>query len=154
MSYIDVITLETAKTYLGIDDTARDSEITRMINSACSYIEKYTNLILSDKDQTYYFDDNNCVRVYDFPINSLTSPLNAVRTRRGSYSFYSTSTPSITELVLNVGYSSALDVPSEIIDAGLQIIAVWFFSSEKRNDTSIIPMNIKQILDQYKRFLL
>lgn len=154
MSYIDVITLETAKTYLGIDDTARDSEITRMINSACSYMENYTNLILSEKEQTYYFDDNKCVRVYDFPINSLTSPLNAVRTRRGSYSFYSTSTSEATELVLNVGYTNASDVPSEIIEAGLQIISVWFFSSEKRNDTSIIPINIKQILDQHKRFFL
>lgn len=154
MAYIDVITLEDAKTYLGIDDTARDAEVTRMINSACSYMEKYTNLILVDKERTYYFDDSNCVRVYDFPINSVTSPADAVRTRRGTYSFYSTSTSTATELVLNVGYTTPSDVPSEIIEAGLQIIAVWFYSSEKRNDTSIIPMNIKQILDQHKRFLL
>lgn len=154
MVYIDVIPLETAKTYLGIDDTARDVEITRMINSACGYIEKYTNVLLVDREQTYYFDDNNCVRVYDFPINSLTSPVNAVRTRRGTYSFYSTSTSSATELVLNVGYSVVADVPSDIVEAALEIIAVWFFSSEKRNDTSLIPMSIKQVLDLHKRFLL
>lgn len=154
MVYIDVIPLETAKTYLGIDDTARDVEITRMINSACGYIEKYTNVLLVDREQTYYFDDNNCVRVYDFPINSLTSPVNAVRTRRGTYSFYSTSTSSVTELVLNVGYSVVADVPSDIVEAALEIIAVWFFSSEKRNDTSLIPMSIKQVLDLHKRFLL
>jgi hypothetical protein len=154
MVYIDVIPLETAKTYLGIDDTARDVEITRMINSACVYIEKYTNVLLADREQTYYFDDNNCVRVYDFPINSLTSPANAVRTRRGTYSFYSTSTSSATELVLNVGYSVVADVPSDIVEAALEIIAVWFFSSEKRNDTSLIPMSIKQVLDLHKRFLL
>ena len=154
MVYIDVIPLETAKTYLGIDDTARDVEITRMINSACGYIEKYTNVLLVDREQTYYFDDNNCVRVYDFPINSLTSPVNAVRTRRGTYSFYSTSTSSATELVLNVGYSVVADVPSDIVEAALEIIGVWFFSSEKRNDTSLIPMSIKQVLDLHKRFLL
>jgi hypothetical protein len=154
MVYIDVIPLETAKTYLGIDDTARDVEITRMINSACGYIEKYTNVLLVDREQTYYFDDNNCVRVYDFPINSLTSPANAVRTRRGTYSFYSTSTSSATELVLNVGYSVVADVPSDIVEAALEIIGAWFFSSEKRNETSLIPMSIKQVLDLHKRFLL
>ena len=154
MAYIDVVTLEATKTYLGIDDTSRDTEIVRMINSACTYIEKYTNVILAAKAVTYYFDDNNCVRVYDFPINSLTSPTNAVRTRRGTYSFYSTSTSSATELILNVGYAVATDVPSDLIEAALEMIKVWFFSSESRAQTNLVPMNIKQVLDLHKRFLL
>ena len=47
MSYLSVITLERAKNYLRVDldfDTD-DAEITAMINGACSYIEKKTNLI-------------------------------------------------------------------------------------------------------------
>ena len=154
MAYIDVITLQTAKDYLGVDDTARDPEITRMINSACLYIENYTRVIIAARAETYYFDNNGCVRVYDFPINSLTSPANAVRTRRGTYSFYSTPTTSETELVLNIGYVTPSDVPSTIVDAALQIIGVWFYGSEKQNNTGVMPMNINQLLDQHKRFLL
>jgi len=47
MSYLSVISLERAKNYLRIDTTLTDddAEITAMINGACSYIEKRTNLI-------------------------------------------------------------------------------------------------------------
>lgn len=154
MSYITVITLAEAKTYLGVDDTARNDEITRMINSACSYVEKYTNVLLFDREQTYYFNQETCVRVYDFPINSLVSPVDAERTRRSTYSFYSRATADVEELVLNVGYADPANVPSELKEAALEIIAVWFYSSDKRNDTSLIPMSIKQSLDINKRFLI
>ena len=57
-SYLDVISLETAKLYLKIDEgqTETDNEITGMINSALSYIEKRTNHIFKTRDKLYYKD--------------------------------------------------------------------------------------------------
>ena len=47
MSYITVITLAEAKNYLRVDPTLTgdDSAITRMIESALKFIERYTNII-------------------------------------------------------------------------------------------------------------
>ena len=57
-NYTDVISLEEAKLYLKIDagQDATDNEITGMINSALSYIEKRTNHIFKTKEKVYYKD--------------------------------------------------------------------------------------------------
>ena len=73
MAYIDVISLERAKNYLRIDTTLTDddAEITAMINGACSYIEKRTNLIFYPRNKVY---KGSCqVKVYDYPINSIVT---------------------------------------------------------------------------------
>lgn len=144
MAYIDVIPLEIVKDYLGIDDTARDTEITRMITSACLYIEKYTNIILVEQEKTY-IDSNGCIRVYDYPINTISD----VSTVKATYTLY-----EVESIDLSVGYEVATDVPSDIVDAGLQIIDNWFYSSETRTNPNILPMGAKMILDQYKRFII
>ena len=72
MSYLDVITLQQAKDYLRVDSEDSDAEITRMIKSALSLMEKQTNIILYDRNKTYIYH-NGVVRVYDYPINSTTS---------------------------------------------------------------------------------
>ena len=71
MAYLDIIPLSDAKVYLRIDDdlTEDDNQITRMINASLSYIERYTNVILYDRDKEYRLI-NGCVRVYDYPVNS------------------------------------------------------------------------------------
>ena len=76
MAYIDIIPLADAKVYLRIDDTLTedDAQITRMISAALSYVENYTNHILVSADKTYRMV-NGFVRVYDYPINSVVSPL-------------------------------------------------------------------------------
>lgn len=144
MAYIDVIPLEIVKDYLGIDDTSRDREITRMIDSACRYIEKYTNVMLVEREKDY-FNTNGCIRVYDYPINT-ESELQEVKS---TYSLYSTD--SIT---LSVGYELATEVPSDLVDAGLQIIDNWFYASENRTNANVLPMGAKMILDLHKRFII
>lgn len=144
MAYIDVIPLEIAKDYLGVDDTARDAEITRMIKSACIYIERYTNVILVEKEQTYT-SSNGCVRVYDYPINTVSD----LSTIKSTYTLYDTDS-----IDLSVGYELATDVPSDLVDAGLQIIKGWFYDSEKRTNTASLPMDAKMILNLYRRFIV
>ena len=59
MAYIDIIPLADAKVYLRIDDTLTedDAQITRMINGALSYVERYTSHILYARDKEYRFID-------------------------------------------------------------------------------------------------
>ncbi len=144
MAYIDVIPLEIVKDYLGIDDTSRDREITRMIDSACRYIEKYTNVMLIEREKDY-FNTNGCIYVYDYPINTESD----LQTRKSTYSVY-----DAKEITLSVGYELATDVPSDLVDAGLQIIDSWFYAGEKETTTSKIPQGAIMILDLYKRFIV
>ena len=76
MAYTDIITLADAKTYLRIDDTLTedDAQITRMIKASLSQVERITNHILFARAKSYIVEDYS-VNVYDYPINSLTTPI-------------------------------------------------------------------------------
>ena len=155
MSYLDVITLAQAKTYLRIDDTQNetDAEITQMIKSALSYLEKKTNHIFYARDISYYLN-KGCIRVYDYPINlkdSLLLPDDLEEENRSLYSIFTTSSSS---LVLNVGYKLTTLVPPELIDAALQMIKVWYYEAEKQANTTLIPESVKEVIEVNKRFIL
>lgn len=156
MNYLDIISLGEAKNHLRVDDdlTADDAAISRMIQSALVYIESWTNLLLIDRAKTYKLVDG-FVRVFDYPINSITSPDEddmtiEVRNLHTSYS-YGIET---TDLVLNVGYSDLDDIPTGLIDVGLELIDLFYYSKETGKNTSdISPMSI-DILNRHKRFFL
>ena len=76
MAYIDVISLASAKLYLRVDDTLTedDAQITNMISSALKYVENYTQILVYDRAKTYRMI-NGFVKVYDYPINSIITPL-------------------------------------------------------------------------------
>ena len=78
MSYINIIPLQDARVYLRIDYTlTQDNEaITRMKNDSLAKVEQMTNVNLIAKSKEYIFDDLKAT-VYDYPINSLTSPTTA-----------------------------------------------------------------------------
>lgn len=150
-NYTDIISLEQAKLYLRIDDdqTVTDDEITQMINSALSFIEKRTQHIFKTRDKVYYKD---CalvqqVKVYDYPIDN-TEDLDIV------YKTNCAIVPTVNDMVtLTIGYSSVDDIPSELIDAALQIIKVWFYEAEKQVNTSLIPLSVMQAIDANRRFI-
>lgn len=153
MSYISVLPLAAVKVYLRIDDTQNetDAEITAMINSSLSYIEKATNHIMFPRDIEYFYDD--CmVRVYDHPINSTTNTT-ATRTKKSLYSIYKEST-DLDSITINVGYALATDVPSELLEAAKQMIKVWYFEAEKQANTTLIPESVKEAINANKRFIL
>jgi len=148
-SYLDVISLDQAKNYLKIDDslTEDDDLIIGMINSSLSFIEKRTCHIFKTRDKVYYKD---CalvqqVKVYDYPI---TSELDI--TYRPLYAIVPTTNDTVT---LTIGYTSIDDIPSELIDAAYQLIKVWYYESEKQENTTLIPLSVMQSIDVNRRFI-
>lgn len=155
MSYLNIITLAEAKNYLRVDDslTADDAQITSMIKSSLSYIERATNHIAFARSKSYLFEDCE-VRVYDYPINSLTSPTDAESDDNGLYVTYTTDNSDNTTLTLNVGYSNPADFPSELKDAALQMIKYYYFEAETdQANKGNLPMWLKDTINQYKRFI-
>jgi hypothetical protein len=151
-NYTDVISLEQAKLYLKIDDgqTITDDEITGMINSALSLIEKRTNHIFKTRDKVYYRD---CalvqqVKVYDYPIDNSVTELDIIY--RPLYAIV----PTVENVVtLTIGYENVDDIPPELIDSALQIINFWFYNSETKNAMNTIPDFVLSNLDTNRRFL-
>ena len=148
-AYTDVISLNRAKLYLKIDtlQTETDQEITSMINSALSFIEKRTGHIFKTKTKTFY----SCalvesVIVYEYPI--IDAP--AGTQVRQLNSIVPTIGGSVT---LAIGYASLDDIPNELIDAALQLINFWFYNSETKNAMNTIPDFVTTNIDNCRRFV-
>ena len=148
-TYLDVISLDRAKLYLKIDSlqTETDAEITSMINSALSFIEKRTGHIFKTKTKTFY----SCalvesVIVYEYPI--INSPIGTQVRALNSI------VPTVSgSVVLTLGYADVDDIPSELIDATLQLLKVWFYESETQQNTTLIPLSVIQAIDVNRRFV-
>jgi len=154
MAYIDVITLADAKLYLRVDDTLTedDAQITRMINAALSYIERYTNVILFARDKEYRLIDG-FVRVYDAPINSeVTADL--VVENKTLYNNYCLGTTN--DLIeLNVGYTDVANIPQELIEVAYEIIELMYYEKEtNKSHLNNLSSLSTMILNNYKRFIL
>ena len=149
MAYPYVITLEDAKDYLGIDDTSRDDEITRMLTSALKYLEKRTNIIFEPVDKEYILS-NGCVRVYDYPINTLDVdlPETVKRTKKGLYSIYTDSDINNDSITLNVG-SNKVD-NTDILEAGYMILEHFFQEGQR----TPLPAMVENIINANRRFIL
>lgn len=144
--YLSALPLDEVKLFLKIDDEQNetDEEIVNMINASLQFIEKRTNIIMFARNHTYY--GCNFVNVYDYPINTADAGQ-----KRNTY----TIVPTIDgEVTLNVGYLSSLDIPSDLKQAALQMIKVWFYESEKQINTSLIPTNVIEVIDANKRFIV
>lgn len=149
MGYNDVLPLSKVKVYLRIDEdfTETDNEICTMRDAALRYIEKQTNHIMFARDIDYYKTElANDITVYDYPINEV--PEGKVELK------YTLKSKFVTDsITLNIGYENPYDVPSELIQAALEMIKVWYFEAEKQANTTLIPENVKEIISIYKRFI-
>ncbi|MEM6814902.1 MAG: head-tail connector protein [Bacteroidota bacterium] len=148
MSYTSVITLASAKEYLGVDDTSRDTEISRMITSALSFLEKRTNIHVKTKDKTYYFMDG-CVRVYDFPINTET-PTEVESETSELSTLYSTNNSDVKSITLNIGHTDITQIDPDWIEAGYSIIAHLYYGKSLKD----VPDTIMDFININKRFIL
>jgi hypothetical protein len=153
MAYIDIIPLADAKIYLRIDDTLTedDTQITRMINAALSYVEKYTNHVLFAQNKEYRLI-NGCVRVYDHPINSEVTDDLIVENKTLHTNYELGTTNDLIEL--NVGYALVADVPQELIEVAYEIIDIYYYGKESGKTMANISPLSKDMLNQYKRFWL
>ena len=154
MAYTDVISLSEAKNYLRIDENMNedDQSIIRMINSSLSFIEKWTNQIVDARDKTYRLIDG-CIRVYDYPINTLVDPVDATSEIFTLYSNYSFGSEN-SEMVLNVGYTDPLNIPPELIEVAYEVIDLMYYEHETgksfRKDLSALSVDL---LNQNRRFV-
>lgn len=156
MAYLDVISLAEAKNYLRVDDTLTDddAQISRMIKSALATIEKGTNVLVYARDKNYLFQDY-CVRVYDFPINSLVTPTDADVEEKTLYTNYEAKSSSDTTLTLNVGFVDPLDVPYELIDCALQYVKYLYYEAETdKANKGGLPYWLQDMINQNKRYIL
>lgn len=147
MAYIDVISLSSAKNYLGVDDTSRDAEITRIISASLAYLERYTNVFLYARDKEYIYT-NYCVRVFDFPINTTILPINTTNIKYALSNFYSDN--EAESITLNVGYTNVSDIPYDLVEVGYNIIE-HLYEGKKLTE---LPEMIVNIMDNYKRFIV
>ena len=153
MAYLDVITLADAKLYLRVDDTLTedDAQITRMINAALSYVEKYTNVIVFARDKEYR-TTSGCVRVYDYPINSEVTADLVVENKTLYTNYQLGITNDLIEL--NVGYALVADIPQELLEAAYEIIDIYYYGKESGKTMADLSPMSRQGLDQFKRFLM
>lgn len=151
MSYISVISLETAKNYLRVDDdlTEDDNSITSMINASLRHIENYTNVLVYARDKSYDFDDE-VLRVYDYPINN-TITADVTSERKSLYTNYS---GSVSLLELNVGYVDPLEVPDDLIQVALEMIDIMYYIQKGGESKALITPLMQDILDSNKRFII
>lgn len=156
MAYLDVITLDEAKTYLRVDTDLTDDDvrITSMIKASLHNIERRTNILVFARDKEYLFQDY-CVYVYDYPINTLVSPTDAEVKEKELYSIYSTNSSVNTKLTLNVGYTDPTYVPSDIVECALEYIKYMYYDSENNSGKSNdIPLYIENMINQMKRYII
>ena len=150
MAYLDIIPLADAKVYLRVDDTLTedDANITRMIKSALSRVEVMTNIYLFERDKEYVFDDRT-VLVYDYPINTLVSPTDAVVSDKTLYSIYCALTSDDLTLTLNIGYTDVSDIPIDLIEVAYEMIDIMYYAKENK-----LSMMSKNTIDNYRRFII
>jgi hypothetical protein len=136
MAYLDIISLQEAKDYLRVDEdfTEDDGQITLMIETALEHIEQITRVILFARESTYIKNEDGTARVYDAPINSITSPTDVLRVDKGLYSLF---TYDGDEIVLNVGYVDAANVPSWVQIIGLELIAIYYYQKQSGEKSAL-----------------
>ncbi len=157
MSYLSIIPLADAKVYLRIDDTLTedDAQITRMIKGALAYVENYTNVLIFAREKTYRFIDG-CVRVYDYPINSVTSPTTDLTTEvKILHTNYTYGVGDNSLLTLNVGHALPVNVPQELIEVAYEIIELMYYEKQtNKSHLDNLSSLSTMILNQHKRYII
>lgn len=161
-SYLDIISLSDAKTYLRIDDTlsADDTQIETMITAAFQWIEKYTNHILVEQEKEYFpstdntYCGQNIFFVYDSPIESVVSPADSADYTEKRFATKVRYTSSDETITLNLGYAAVEDIPQPIIQAAYATLQVWYYNSEKAQNNTLVPDSVRFALNPYRRFPL
>lgn len=158
MTYLDVISLASAKTYLRVDDTLTedDATISRMINGAIAFIERATNVLFYDRQVTYLVDENYCVYVYDGPINSVVDPTSANDydvENKDLYRIYTLKNNG-TEIKLNVGHSSTDNIPPDLLQLAYELINLQYYPVNEKGIQANLTAYQKEVLTNNKRFVL
>lgn len=156
MSYLNVISLVEAKTFLRIDDgnTDDDAQIMAMINSAGQYVEQKTNHRLIPTSITFNVDSCGQVRVYDYPITASTTDFEST-IKTDSYQVFEPKTSDIESGVWFVGYQDPADIPEPIRTFMLNYVKVMYYDSQSNdNMRGHVPIWLEMMIEPYRRFIL
>lgn len=144
MTALDILPLEDVKAFVNVDFDDYNAQLTRHINSAVSFIEKYTNVMLYNRNVTYTL--RGCsMEIYDSPFAFIgTAPKN--RENALSITVYGEKGDVISA---SVGYSSVDDVPPELIEACYKMVLYLF---ENRDIyTAGLPWDLQVLINPYVR---
>jgi hypothetical protein len=139
-----MLDLERVKNYLRLDSDFDDAELESMILGAEQYFSNETNHIFGTQERDYYHP----FRIYDFPISDTSTLM-----KRPNY-YIPLECPTDGVITLEVGYETIDDVPNDIQQCLLQIIKVWYYESENEQNSTLLPMSVKQVIEKYRRFLI
>lgn len=141
---LSVITLPQAKEFLVVDFNDRDTEITRHIKSAISYVEKYTNIMLYQRAKSYTMTGCS-LEIYDAPITFSNTELKKQQNVLSVTVFGKAS----DVVAATVGYSSVDDMPPELIEAAYKLLTYLF---ENKDIYSVgLPIDIQLLLNPLRR---
>lgn len=148
MTYNEILPLAEVKNYLRLEDdfTEDDTALERMVRSALQFIEKRTNHVLQLRTSITYNNDCGTITIFDFPVRFPNSGDIKIHYGPDLTTVYSST------IIAELGYESLSDVPSAFIDASLQMIKTWYFEAEKQANTTLVPENVLQIINAYRRF--
>jgi len=154
--YLNVISLEEAKTHLRVTHSDSDAEIRRMIRSALNMIEEKTCVLLYNRNKTYRLKDGEVI-VHDGPIITDGTTGLATTVLRYDFSNYTAFTDSNTDntsITLSVGYESPQDIPMGLLDAAFDLIDYWYYKTAEQVHQTMIPPSVTEVINTYTRFVM
>lgn len=149
MTYAEILPLAEVKNYLRLEEdfTEDDTALERMVRSAIQFIEKRTNHILQLRENVQYYTTkcSDTITIFDYPVRYSGD---AIVLNYSDKTVFSTN----VSISVDLGYLTLEDIPSAFIDAALQMIKTWYFEAEKQSNTTLVPENVLQIINTYRRF--
>jgi len=142
---LDVLPLAEVKLFVSVDFDDYDVQLTRQINAAVSYVEKYTNVMLYSRIKDYTITGCS-LEVYDYPFGLVGATIPKSRQNILSTTVYGSPGDTFQALV---GYLTVDEVPSELIEACYKIVLYLF---ENRDIyTAGLPWDIQMLMNPFVR---
>lgn len=153
MTPLDIISLEQAKAELvmtGIDD--RDAEITRLIETAIAWVEKYTSYYLYQRNLSFTaYGYETFLPFYPITVTGVTyegEPYTKYKEKLYPLELRVTAPPQST-IEATVGFANVSDIPPPLIEAAYKLIVYLF--NNKDIYMATLPMDVQVLLNQFRR---
>lgn len=160
---LDVITLEQAKNWLVVDFPDADEIITRNIQTAVAWVEKYTNYYLYQRPVT--IPVTSCKTAISlYPIadiimkdgnQNVVTPViyqGALKTYvvyGASTGLWITTNVGQNVITLNAGFTNPSNIPSPLLDACYKLITYLYENRDAYS--SVLPVDIQLLLNEFRR---
>lgn len=153
MVAIDVISLQQAKDHLVIDFEDFDAQITGLIETSISLVERYTDYRLYERDEIIYATTCS-TNIVIYPIivtavvNEAGDPVVGYKTRNLPLSI-TLYVPNQSVITATVGYTNVVDIPHSLVSAAYKIITYLFENKDVYETT--LSYDVQLLLNQFRR---